>query len=309
MKSGTTTLHHVLACHKNIFIPKGEVHFFSIDDVIQHSDFFFGTAKKEIPDYEQHFEAYLSWYESFFERAEAGQCVGEDSTVYLASEKAPARIYELLPEVKLIFLLRDPVVRTYSHYWHLVWTGRTTHSFEKMLKHTPFGLLQRSFYKEQLDRYLNIFPASNIKVLIFEHFINNLQQSVDEVCRFIGVQGSLDVSKNDAHHNKSRVPRFPKLHVALSRWLAEEKSRQYAEHLPGTSAGAPNAWLKAARKVRGALIRANLKEGTYPPMRSETRISLQHVLARKNKGLSELIGHDVGAYWPYMKLPRVPEHS
>ena len=47
MKSGTTTLHNILNAHPRIFIPDGEVHFFDMDNVSQHSDFNFLPKKKD----------------------------------------------------------------------------------------------------------------------------------------------------------------------------------------------------------------------------------------------------------------------
>lgn len=120
MKAGTTSLHHILKHHKHVFLPEDEIFFFDLDDIQQHPDFFMDARGKWIfHDYERHYQDYLEWYSSFFESADDGQVIGDDSTTYMASRKAPQRIARLLPDVKLIFMLRDPVVRAYSHYWHL----------------------------------------------------------------------------------------------------------------------------------------------------------------------------------------------
>src|SRR4029453_15619679 len=110
------------------------------------------------PDYEHHCQDYLGWYSSFFQNAADGQVIGEDSTTYMASSKASRRIARLLPNVKLIFMLRDPVTRAYSHYWHLVKTGPVIYDFESTLRHTPYTILQRGYYKEQIERFMEYFP-------------------------------------------------------------------------------------------------------------------------------------------------------
>ena len=122
-KCGTTSLHAMLALHPDVFIPEYEVFFFDVDDVMIHPDFFFHRSGSSFHDYEGEFEEYLAWYRSLFTSAEPGQIIGEDTTTYLCSHYAPTRIAELLPDVKLIALLRDPVDRAYFSQC----PGRTAH--------------------------------------------------------------------------------------------------------------------------------------------------------------------------------------
>jgi hypothetical protein len=184
MKSGTTSLHNILASHPDIYIPQREIHFFDIDDITQHPDFFFfSDGKWYYPDLEKNSEKYLEWYGSFFSNAKVTQKIGEDSTTYLASNKAPARIVNLLPKVKIIIMLRDPASRTYSHYWHLVRTGRGIHTFEDSLRIMPGTLIQRSLYKDQIQRYLGYFPQENIHFILFEEFIQEINGCVYDTCK------------------------------------------------------------------------------------------------------------------------------
>ncbi len=71
MKSGTTSLHHILANHPEIFIPDKEISFYDIDDFVQHPDFFFFNHDSwSHPKLEDRLEDYFEWYESFFDNAE-----------------------------------------------------------------------------------------------------------------------------------------------------------------------------------------------------------------------------------------------
>jgi hypothetical protein len=113
MKSGTTSIHHILASRDDVFLPEKEVYFFDVDDIEQHGDFFIKTKNGwTFHDFEADFDTYFEWYQKYFARAEPGQMIGEDTTTYLASKKAPVRIAKLLPNVKLIAVLRpgDKVV-------------------------------------------------------------------------------------------------------------------------------------------------------------------------------------------------------
>lgn len=160
MKSATSSLHHLLSNHEQVYLPDGETHFFCMDDPVQHSGFFFPARapSQRAPDYDRHGETNLDWYRQLFEPAHPDQCVGDYSSTYLPAPDAPLRIKRLLPDVKLLFMLRNPVDRTYSHYWHRVKTGRAVHGFEYELQHGPSTLLLRSFYKPQLERYFDFFP-------------------------------------------------------------------------------------------------------------------------------------------------------
>jgi hypothetical protein len=167
MKCGTTTLHWLLNQHKDIFIPgsaEEEPHFFTIDDIEQNPDFFLKSKKGwHCFDYEKNFNEYLEWYLNFFKAAKTGQIIGEDCVSYLSSKKAPVRILSLIPDIKLIFILRDPVQRTYSQYWHWVKTNRATDTFENTLQFSTGHLIQRSLYREHVERYLKYFRHEQIK--------------------------------------------------------------------------------------------------------------------------------------------------
>ena len=126
MKSGTTSLHQILASDPRIFIPGREIFFFDMDDLSLHSDFWYRDGDGWLTQrYSPSDPGTLAWYAAFFAAARDSQWIGEDSTSYLASAKAPERIATFLPNAKILLLLRDPAARAYSHYWHLVRTGRT----------------------------------------------------------------------------------------------------------------------------------------------------------------------------------------
>ena len=297
MKSATSSLHTILATHDRIFIPETEIHFFSIDDPIQHPSFFFGPKNvRRHQDYERDFNRNLKWYQEFFSPAEDNQLVGEDSTVYLASPDAPARIYDLLPDVKLIFLLRNPVDRTYSHYWHRVRKGYAAHGFEYELQHGPSTLHLRSFYKPQLQRYYETFSRDQINVILFEQFVENTQKVVDDVCEFLDVPASIDVADVNDHANSSKVPRWFRLQLWLNRH-SRSLSNRYGSHLPGESSVSFFIGDRFRQKIYSRLKRWNLQAGSYPPMNPRTRRHLSQIYGQKNRGLGEIIAPNPKEHW------------
>lgn len=301
MKSATSSLHNLLATHNRVFIPDDEIHFFSIDDFIQHPPYFFGAVERRMDqDYRRDFERNLRWYESFFEPANDGQLIGEDSTAYLASPKAPGRIRELLPDVKLIFMLRNPVDRTYSHYWHRVRKGKAVNDFEHEIRYGPNNLHRRSFYKPQLNRYLDTFPRAQVKVILFEEFVEETQRVVNDACSFLGLQTTVSVEEASQHRNPSRVPYFFRLQLWMNR-IIRDLDDFYERLLPGIRPTSLGFWNQVQRSVFSRLQRWNLKEGSYPPMKEETRAHLSKIYGRENRGLGEIVGIDFQDYWPCMR--------
>lgn len=301
MKCGTTSLHSILNHHPKIFIPQEEPHFFTIDDFEQNSDFFLRLSDGwHFWDFDKNLTEYFPWYVNFFKPAHPDQIIGEDCVSYLSSSKAPARIASILPDVKLIFLLRDPVQRTYSQYWHWVKTNRAIYSFEETLQFSSGHLLQRSLYKKHIEEYLKYFNFSQIKVVIFEDFIQNTQLIVDEVCKFIGLQEGIKIVKLKTHTNQALVPRNYLLQLFVNTVLKTKISgRKYLSyHLPNSNQKLQPKFLSSVNLV---LQKINLtQKKSYPSMNTDTRFFLEQYFSKENQGLSDLIKIPVENYWKYM---------
>ena len=95
-KAGTTYLYSLLSEHPQVFLssPK-ELHFFSL-----------------------HYQKGLAWYQDQFKFAATDKCCGEITPYYMFHPLASKRIRKHLPNVKLIVLLRDPVERALSQFFH-----------------------------------------------------------------------------------------------------------------------------------------------------------------------------------------------
>ncbi len=298
MKSGTTSLHYLLGSHQRVFIPRKEIFFFTIDDYEQHPGFFRGPMGSWVDrDYERQFDEYFAWYASFFEEAADGQLVGEDAPTYMASATAPARIKALLPRCKLIFMLRCPVRRAYSQYWHLVASGRAFHSFEKTVRYHPGNLLQRGLYRSHVEAFSRHFPASQLKFVIFERFVRDPQTVANELAEFLDLSCGLDLSTTKTQRNAAQMPRFFRLQLAYNRLFPQLATAHYVrKHLPGAARPAHKGLLLTMDKW---FKRLNVVQKPYPTMRTRTRAFLESFYARENRGLSELIGTNVSEEWKY----------
>lgn len=190
-KCGTTSLYDWLSSHPGILpASEKEVHFFDYN-------FFRGE----------------DWYRSHFARArDAGGCVtGDGSVSYLSHRWAPARAARVLPDAKLILVLRNPVERAYSQYRMSRWEKlETCESFEEAIaweaerlrpeleriERDPrynslgFGVwsyLARSRYAEHLERWLDLFPREQFLVLRAEDMFANPHGALERIDDFLGL--------------------------------------------------------------------------------------------------------------------------
>ncbi len=303
-KCGTTSLHALLDLHPGVFLPEGEVFFFDVDDVMTHPDFFVHRGGLSFHDYDADYDAYLAWYRSLFIGAKPGQLIGEDTTTYLGSPSVPGRLERLLPDVKLIALLRDPVNRTYSQYLHNVRSGRHTLSFERSLRNNPGSLIYQGFYAEHLARYRAFLDAGQMLVLFFEDFVADPAAQMRKVCEFLGLEELPAMDAGAQHSNKARPPLHFGSRLIVNHWLGHRFAFPTPRpNLPGYAGPeVPGAHARTFRWYEKAALwfDEHVPRSRPPAMRPETQAHLQKVFAKRNAKLGELLDCDVGARWPYM---------
>lgn len=262
-KAGTTSLHWRLKSHPEVFIPDKpqEIHYF---------------------DDERNYARGVDWYERLFAGWSGQECVGQTSPRYLYDPACAARIHDLLPDVRLIFLLRNPIDRAYSHYWHSLKLGFETLPFEQALEREPERLAQgglslrdhsyldRGRYAEQLSRYFALFPRERVLVLT-----EGGGETRDDACaRFLSIDPARFPARSSSpkQSNASRLPRLP----FVQRW-----TRHFRDALPRVVAG---------------IDRLNLRTAAYPPMAEATRQRLRERLEPEIEALERLLGRDLPAW-------------
>ena len=180
-KAGTTTLHDILIQHSDIYLPKfKEAHFF---------------------DQDEHFNKGVKWYEkNVFGGVKREKVIGEITPSYLYFEDVPRRIAETIgTDVKLIFMLRHPVDRAWSHYQMHHLRGNEKLSFEDAIKEEPlrlngdflstsrFSYMDRGNYADQINRFLEFFPKENMHFILFEDFVKDIPTHINAVLEFLEV--------------------------------------------------------------------------------------------------------------------------
>jgi hypothetical protein len=234
-KAGTTALYAYLRWHPGIT----------------------GPSWKEVSFFDRHWWRGEAWYRGQFPLRSGRRLVGEASPSYLFHPLAPERVRSLVPDAKLVALVRDPVDRAYSHYQHEVALGREPLSFEDALAaeaertrgeverlvadprafsrawwdHTYAA---RGRYADQLERWLAAFPREQLLVVPSEDLGERPAETYAAVLAFVGA----------ATHE---LPEYPRVF-----------------------------------------------ERRYEPMRPETRASLAATFAQPNRRLEELMGRSLG---------------
>lgn len=298
MKCGTSTLHTILNKHPKIFIPKEEVHFFDMDNILQHSDFnFHHNEKWTTQSMQKDPKIAWEWYQNKF-RGHESLIKGEDSTTYLASKIAAERISMQKKEIKLLFLLRQPSLRAYSNYNHLLKSGRATYTFEDTIRFNPFQVLNRSLYKEQLESFYNYIPKERIKVILFEDLVEDPELIIKEVSEFIGFDDNefpADVFKT--HSNQGRVPRNEKLHVKKNLVMRNFGNIKYSSNLPFAGPSVKTSTPLMARVINKVHSKINPAVPVTQKINQETKVMLDDYFFKEMQGLDELLGKDVLSRW------------
>jgi hypothetical protein len=192
-KAGTTALNHYLKQHPQIYMsPAKEPGFFAFEG--ETLDF-----RGPGDEYGHRFvTTELDAYRKLFEGVTNETAIGESSTWYLYSSKAPERIQHYIPDTKLIAILRNPVDRAYSSFLHLIRDEREPfNDFAKALKEEQTRInnnweylwryTDMGFYSVQLKRYFEKFDPSQIKVFLYEDLNDNPANLLKETFRFLQV--------------------------------------------------------------------------------------------------------------------------
>jgi len=170
MKTGTTSLYHYLRGHPQVFMPAvKEVMFFDPRHKWDHG---------------------VDWYERQFEQApEEAVALGEASTSYTkfpVVRDVPSRIASVLPDVRLIYMVRHPVERMQSHYLYALSRGKESRPIEQAFAEDP-AYLDISRYALQLEQYEPYFVRDQFLLFDSRDLRNDRVETLRRVFGFIGV--------------------------------------------------------------------------------------------------------------------------
>ncbi len=299
-KSGTTAVCSILSNHPQVVfsVPK-EPMYFSRDDVLVHTHFFFERNDDwALYNWEARKSNILEKYSTALRENKTGKIYGEGSTTYLVSKKTAGRIASILPNAKIICILRNPVDRAYSAYWHYLSRGEVSKNFLTHLRFEGYPILSMGLYKEQISRYLNVFNRDQMYFSVFEEFISDKQNFMDRLCYFLNIDKlKLNVGTR-VRRNKSKAPLFYNLQLFLNLLGKNAGAKFSAEDQKGLFIVNDFPFLKKYYLyLIFKLTKLNLRKSTYKPMPSETRKMLTEYYSKENKGLGNMIDIKLDQYW------------
>ena len=198
-KSGTSSLYTALTQHPGIInrIDK-EIHFFDYPQKRNKGTVYYKAHF--LPDFQK---KYLS-------KGLGYAPLEGDATPFMHHFWIPKWLFEVNPHAKLIAILRNPIDRAFSGYYHNKNRGRETLSFEEAIaletdrvkeeseklkidpqasiyNYSTFSYLGRGRYYEQLTRWLQFFPKDQLCVISFEEFVNNQTETCSQIFNFLGL--------------------------------------------------------------------------------------------------------------------------
>lgn len=270
-KSGTTSLWEYLKVHPQICMAK-----------IKETNFF--TAQGPAARYDKG----LEWYQSLYLPCKNAKAIGEVSPNYMFSEDSPRLMHAIVPKVKLLFILRDPVKRVYSHYWYQHQEGIPLPGFEQMVAERHPQLehyLYVSAYHLHLERFLEYFPRERVTVLLNSDLRLTPNPFMQHVYQVIGVEPDVAPPNLDEQYNTARRARF----YGLQRIIEASGLKIMRLDLPD--------WLfDLLKEGRKALWRLNSSAIQYPPMSPEIRRELIDELSPAIAYVETYLGREIPAW-------------
>jgi hypothetical protein len=218
MKAGTVSLRHYLDEHPDVYVGSGgrfgEPNFF----VAEHN-----------------WQRGRGWYESLFDCAGAATAIGECSPSYTWAHVyrgVPGRMAQLVPQARLVYLVRDPIARMQSMYMHQVSAGRERRRPQAALLDDRY--LWPSRYGFQLAAFLDHFDRSQLLVIASEVLRDQPSEALSAVFGHLGVDPAavdLDQRRQDHRSMDKPVPRLhdlpwlPRRQVRLDpRWRPDQRT-------------------------------------------------------------------------------------
>ena len=258
-KAGTTSLYQILKQHPQIFMAdKKEINFFFKDDAYAR-----GTEA-----YSQHFADC------------ANQLVcGEASPGYICHPEVPARIHALLPNVKLILTVRDPIKRALSQYWDNRHHLNESHTFAQAVdlylsdEYHPdeIGYFSRGVYMRYIRNYLEYFSRENMLILPFEEMISSPKNFYKRIFTFLGVDENFESEDFDEAFNPTEVWMNPFYQMLLRR-------PRYQKKIPA--------------KLRRLFYWGKKMRFSAPPINEASCIKLEEFYRSWNDELHNFLGQD-----------------
>jgi hypothetical protein len=212
MKSGTSSLRDYLRAHPDVFVPpEEELHYF-----VEGMNWRLGE----------------DWYRERFAEAGDVTAIGEKSATYTMHPEhpgVPERMHALLPDVRLLYVVRHPLARIRSHFIHQFGRGHEHRPINEAVREDP-RYVDTTRYAMQLERYRDWFPDEQIMVVTSEHLDHDRAETFARIATFCGVDPNVELAALETRSHGSGSKQVPMGVTARLRTIPAV--RKAAESLP-----------------------------------------------------------------------------
>jgi hypothetical protein len=265
-KCGTTSLHYYLGLHPQILMSREKELDFFIRELNWHRG--------------------VEWYKSHF----AGKTMvrGESApnyTAYPIFEGVAERMHSVTGDIKLVYVVRDPIDRLVSQYIQGYASGRENRTFADALKHIDDTntYIARSKYFMQLEQFLDYYPSSNIFITTAEDLYSRRVETLQKIFRFLNVDETFCSDKFSVlKHTSSEKRRKDRFGLFLKRLSKMDFARIFSTE---------------TRMQLGKLLYLPFSSGIERPALDESlRAEIIDYVREDTNRLREYTGYDFGAW-------------
>jgi hypothetical protein len=289
-RSGTTSLHNTLSTHPEVFMssPK-EPNYFAYRVLSTRPGLYLPEHRYPVRDAEG--------YTKLFRRAGEAKAIGESSATYLSTPGVERLVASLLPDVRLVAILRDPARRFYASYLDHTRQGTETRPFDRVVDEElrregtdaphPLGsALAGGFYHAHIRRWLEVIPRHRVLILLHDDLAVDSTALFARLFRFLDI-GSDVRSDTSARFGAAGLAKSPAVDWLMRRLIKRNAmSRRIKASLP------PSIRATVTRYVH-ALDSLNTRR---PPMPASQRARLVAHYANDIERLSALLDRDLSAW-------------
>lgn len=186
-KCGTTSMYDNLVKHPQVLPSKGNG-----TDTLVDADVPLGV--KEIRFFDKYYHKGWDWYQNCFPKCSDGYITGEATPMYLYRTQALSHIAEVMPNCKLIVMLRNPTDRLYSHFNHISaneedWLEKYPSIMDLFMNAHPkdYHLIDRGFYIKQLKALWTLFDKKQIHIMISEEMFEYPEEQWANLLEFLNL--------------------------------------------------------------------------------------------------------------------------
>jgi hypothetical protein len=292
-KTGSTSLYETLANHPDICTS------------LSKETWFFSDYKNKS----------INWYKSQFNHYQGETVVCDFASTAMYEKGFSVIIKNTLPNVKILVLLRDPVERCISHYFHEVRVKNESLSLVEALKNEESRILKNSdryshiaykniggIYLSRLKELYKNFESNNIYVVSLEEFHDDEEGTLKSVWNF------LEISDGENSFSRVNVARKSKNKFVTFLYSIPKILYGKLNNIVHRIGFVPDIFLNKTRVFRASVVRKlkTVYESSYksvenPDIPLNIRHDLEFFYNKKLKGINGVAQKNIGKYWKWLK--------